>query len=461
MTSSSKLGCGLTLNLVGFLLFAIGLVLSFTLIGAVIGIPMICMGLPLLIWGIVWRVKGSSDKAREAITRGIREGLSGSQLSNRVPPQTPAPQGTHLTIQETRLLPPVELKGTSQERSEPPISASVPPLPTRSPREPGKNNGGAAADGFAAKIKTAIAVTAAFLSERRVPALVASLLIMTCIAGALFISLLGQSKREHSEARGTNVAAGQPTPFSIPFTLRTPIPATARPRPTDGSNSFLTAATPSDRPQPTPPASADSATAVSAPAASTLSFTRVTSASPSYPRVAASPQPTPDESEGGEGLDIPATQMQRWAGEQFPETRTRVLSQAEVEQWSFDRLRYAINEMFARYGAEFGDKRVSQWFRQYAWYQSQPQLTFDQIESAMPKIERDNVKLLGNVRDVKKFASQTAGAPSRGQPRQSRLNASFPADPIGQTIGRFFQSLGERPASGSPQSSPARARPRR
>jgi hypothetical protein len=69
-------------------------------------------------------------------------------------------------------------------------------------------------------------------------------------------------------------------------------------------------------------------------------------------------------------------------------------------------------------------------------------LTFDQIEAAMSQIERDNLKLLGDIRDVKRSMAPVPSASTRARPRQ-RLNPNFPPDPIGQTIARFFQTLGD------------------
>lgn len=152
----------------------------------------------------------------------------------------------------------------------------------------------------------------------------------------------------------------------------------------------------------------------------------------------------------------------RWPGEQFPETRVRFLSPGELQQWPFDRLQYAINEMFARRGADFGDKRVARWFQQFSWYRPQRDLSFDQVEAAMPQTERDNLKLLGNVRDAKRSTAQSPSAATRQSERHG-VNPNFPPDPIGQMIGRFFQSLGDnaRNPGARPHSSPAKTKQRR
>jgi hypothetical protein len=76
MTASGKFTWGLILNISGSLLVVGGIALSFTLIGACIGVPMAVVGLPLAIWGMVWIYQGRDQKQREAIAGGIREGLS-------------------------------------------------------------------------------------------------------------------------------------------------------------------------------------------------------------------------------------------------------------------------------------------------------------------------------------------------------------------------------------------------
>lgn len=91
-----------------------------------------------------------------------------------------------------------------------------------------------------------------------------------------------------------------------------------------------------------------------------------------------------------------ATQL---SGERYPETLTRLLSQTELQSWPVEKIQYAINEIFARHGASFSDKReISTWFSQFAWYKPQPNLTFDQIESSLPDVERQNVKTLAEAR---------------------------------------------------------------
>jgi hypothetical protein len=98
---------------------------------------------------------------------------------------------------------------------------------------------------------------------------------------------------------------------------------------------------------------------------------------------------------------VPTPAATQLPGERYPETRTRLLSQTELQSWSVDKIQYAINEIFARHGASFSDKRdVHTWFSQFAWYKPQTNLTFDQIESSLPDVERQNVKTLAEARQL-------------------------------------------------------------
>jgi len=88
-------------------------------------------------------------------------------------------------------------------------------------------------------------------------------------------------------------------------------------------------------------------------------------------------------------------------GERFPETRTRLLMGTDFDRLSLESLRYAINEMFARHGAEFPQAELNRHFNQFRWYTPRHGLTFDQIEVDFTDIEKTNLKLLGAIRDAK------------------------------------------------------------
>jgi hypothetical protein len=47
-------------------------------------------------------------------------------------------------------------------------------------------------------------------------------------------------------------------------------------------------------------------------------------------------------------------------GEMFPETRTRRLTAADVAGWDADKLRYGINEIYARGGYDFATPEIKE-----------------------------------------------------------------------------------------------------
>jgi YARHG domain/Outer membrane lipoprotein len=92
-----------------------------------------------------------------------------------------------------------------------------------------------------------------------------------------------------------------------------------------------------------------------------------------------------------------------YPGERYPLTRQRLLTMADVDSLSSAQLRYAINEMYARHGATFPSQPpIEAQFRKFPWYHPNPMLTFEQIEDTFSQIERDNLALLGQVREMKR-----------------------------------------------------------
>ena len=92
------------------------------------------------------------------------------------------------------------------------------------------------------------------------------------------------------------------------------------------------------------------------------------------------------------------------AGERYPETRTRLLSWEEVVSWSDDKLRYAINEMYARGGYDFVKPEIRSQFLGLSWYQQRRVRGRTQDEAArqLSSLEYRNLELLQKARDHKR-----------------------------------------------------------
>ena len=65
-------------------------------------------------------------------------------------------------------------------------------------------------------------------------------------------------------------------------------------------------------------------------------------------------------------------------------------------------VRYAINEMYARFGYGFTKKTqaIRRHFSKMAWYRVDDSLTSDGIEARMTSTELDNLHALGRRRDA-------------------------------------------------------------
>jgi YARHG domain len=90
-------------------------------------------------------------------------------------------------------------------------------------------------------------------------------------------------------------------------------------------------------------------------------------------------------------------------GERYPQTRERLLSVEDVNNMTVDQMRYAINEVYARYGATFPHQpEIQQQFQEFDWYRPSPKLTFQAIDQMMTDTEKRNVKFLAYVRELKR-----------------------------------------------------------
>lgn len=78
-------------------------------------------------------------------------------------------------------------------------------------------------------------------------------------------------------------------------------------------------------------------------------------------------------------------------GEQYPQTRLYLMSSKEIAGMSIAQLRYAINEVYARYGATFPQvPEIQRQFARFDWYHPNPKLSFEDIDQMMSDSERKN-----------------------------------------------------------------------
>src|SRR5437762_760829 len=93
-------------------------------------------------------------------------------------------------------------------------------------------------------------------------------------------------------------------------------------------------------------------------------------------------------------------------GEKFPATRLDELAVPDVNESSLNEITYAINEMYARHGADFKDKKVADQFSEFSWYKRRPGVTLTDAEVEFSDLEKQNLKVLQRCRDAKIAAAR-------------------------------------------------------
>lgn len=92
--------------------------------------------------------------------------------------------------------------------------------------------------------------------------------------------------------------------------------------------------------------------------------------------------------------------VQNWQGEHFPQTRTNYLQEADIQDWSYSGVRYALNEMYARHGYLFKDSPLRHQFQKFSWYHPVSTVTSADIEAQFTPRESANQRLLAARRAV-------------------------------------------------------------
>jgi len=98
-------------------------------------------------------------------------------------------------------------------------------------------------------------------------------------------------------------------------------------------------------------------------------------------------------------------------GEKFPATRLDQLTVPDVNESSLSEITYAINEMYARHGADFKDKKVADQFSEFSWYKRRSGVTLADAEVEFSDLEKQNLKVLERCRDAKIAASRRKSRP--------------------------------------------------
>ena len=101
--------------------------------------------------------------------------------------------------------------------------------------------------------------------------------------------------------------------------------------------------------------------------------------------------------------------------EKFLATRSDELSVPDVNESSLSDITYAINEMYARHGAGFRDRKVVRGFSQFPCYKPRPGVSLGEIENEFSDLEKQNLKVLQRCRDPKIAEASRKSRPVRDE----------------------------------------------
>lgn len=99
--------------------------------------------------------------------------------------------------------------------------------------------------------------------------------------------------------------------------------------------------------------------------------------------------------------EVKADKKQKSSAEEgiiFPNSSEEVLSKKAVKKLSDKKLRYAINEIYARHGYIFNDDALREYYEQYDWYEKQVKPE-DFSTKLFNNVEKKNMKILQEERD--------------------------------------------------------------
>ncbi len=99
------------------------------------------------------------------------------------------------------------------------------------------------------------------------------------------------------------------------------------------------------------------------------------------------------EAESGAGEDIQETMEMEYI---FPDSDSRYLSEDELLDLDSDVLKLARNEIFARHGYIFKDKKLQEYFKSTSWYKGTVKGKDFDMEKEFNDFEKANVALIGS-----------------------------------------------------------------
>ncbi len=122
-----------------------------------------------------------------------------------------------------------------------------------------------------------------------------------------------------------------------------------------------------------------------------------------------------------------------FTGERYQETRTRVLTAEEISHWKLANIRYAIDEIYARRGADFSDQpKTRKEFANFAWYKPREGVSTDQIKAELSDVEQQNLAALEKSRKARSTSTATSKS------KHSNTNTADPREKALRALKEFF-----------------------
>lgn len=104
----------------------------------------------------------------------------------------------------------------------------------------------------------------------------------------------------------------------------------------------------------------------------------------------------------------------------LPDSNIRLLTDADLKGLSAKELRYARNEIFARYGRKFKDKELQKYFDNQNWYHGTIEADDFNMDKMLNSIEKKNIKL------IEKYENNLSGNGGSGTTAVTRTVDLYP-----------------------------------
>lgn len=118
------------------------------------------------------------------------------------------------------------------------------------------------------------------------------------------------------------------------------------------------------------------------------------------------------------------------------------LSREEIEGWNLARVKYEINQIYARHGVVFPKQEIQSHFEKQAWYKPVPGLTFDQAEEGFSTEERHDIEALADRRTLLTGGNQPQAALPVSEPLRLDLVTTWDAARVRNEINSIYARYG-------------------